>query len=487
MSLIPGIRAIRTAGRHQNVPEYSTDVNFIVGAADRGDVNEVFAGNAESIYRRYGAGDLVNFVHRANLNGANNFRVVRVLGASPIRASKAVTKSAAETGKLTAKDVGTYGNSLDFKLVSHITGELVLYVRYKGTLLPNGIIGGIKDGDTLKSKLENHPVLSNWIYYAKTNNNLPDEVTSWTLLTSGSNGGTLANSDVIGSYDSTTGARTGLQLALTEQSWSNIAAASFEGDAAVNAALVTVCSGRGRGRTIITHTEALSDAQIKTAADAIDAPDGCAAMYAGWYESYTQPGVFVSPVAALIGILSRNEVFESPSNQAIMDAVALKSEKDTAQIDDFLNHKVNVVARGFTRETGTHIKTFHSLSLTSDTDITEIQYRGVYDQIANELNSAVQFSVSKPNTSLLRDMVQDAAELVKTRCMNSRSRWATSIVEDMWVQCNDQNNQEADKKAKRLFLDWAIKPIDAAHYINVRGTITSGGVNFERQLSEVIV
>jgi hypothetical protein len=483
--IVPNVYDSRRAGMPQVSFDFTPDVNFVVGKSTRGPIDEVFVGSPDSIYRTFGEGDLPAYVQRANLNGASKFKVVRVLGANPVKATKQFLETATPVGSLTAKDYGAYGNDITVKWIENVTDERTLYVRYKGKQI--AIVSGMTDGTSIVAKIADHPVLQNWLVYTKATNALPDESADWVALASGSDGSSITNSDVVGEYDSTTGARTGLQLAVITDGWSNLGVATLEGDATVNAGMITVCSQRGYGKAILTHDSSLTDAQIKSAADAIDAPGGCASFWAGWYQSYTQTtGTYVSPTAAIMGILCRVEVFESPSNQVILDALAVKRKYDDLQIEDLLLHKVNVVTYDIYSPSSAGIRTFHSLNASTDANIDEIQVKGTYDKLNNDIRRSIRFAISKPNTSILRGMVQNAADLVRTNAMKYKSVYADSMVENMWVKCDDTNNTEEDIKSKRIILDWAFQPIGAAHFVYNRSAVTSDGIETQQILEDVI-
>lgn len=483
MQIVPGLYDLRIQGRPRVSFDTVTDVSFIVGYSTRGPLNEVVVGTPETIMRTFGGGDLVQFVYRAYLNGAKKFKCVRILGASPVKATKAFLATATEVGTVTAKHYGAYGNDIDVQFKTIVANTRTMYVYYKDELV--GTVAGLTDGDSIIAKLAAHPVLSEWIVYTKTTNGLPDANENPVALLTGSDGSTIINTDVIGEYDADTGARTGAQLAVVTDGWMNLASATLEGDAAINAALITICETRGVGKCVLTNLEAATDTEIKTAADALNSTNGRASFWTGWYESYSAPDDYVSPVAAIIGILCRNDLIVSPGNNYIYDAVALKKDYDYSQIEDFLGHKVNVVAKGEGDSDNHYIHTYHSMNLTTDTSLTEIQITAVYDKINSDIKKNTLFAVSKPNTPLLRDMILEALKMVKHQCLTQKTSWGIGIVKDMWVQCDDQNNTDADQDAGILNFDWAIKPIGAAHYIQNRSQVTREGIN-DAILSDVI-
>jgi hypothetical protein len=483
MQIVPGLYTQRIAGKPRVTFDTVTDVNFIVGSADRGPIDEVTVGTMESIMRTFGDGELVQFVYRAYLNGAKKFKVVRVLGASPVKATKVFLATAVEVGTVTAKHYGAYGNDIDIQFKTIVANTRTMYVYYKDSLV--GIVSGLTDGDSIVAAIAAHPVLSEWVVYTKTTNALPDANDSPVALSTGSDGSAIVNTDVIGTYDADTGSRTGAQLAVVTDGWMNLASATLEGDAAINAALITICETRGVGKCVLTNLEAATDTEIKSAADALTSANGRAAFWTGWYESYTAPDDYVSPVAALIGIYCRNDVIVSPGNNYINDALSVKKDYDYAQVEDFLLHKINVVAKGEGDSDNHFIHTYHSMNLTTDTSLTEIQITAVYDKINSDIKKNTLFAISKPNTPVLRDMVQEALKLVKHSCLTQKTSWGDGIVKDMWVQCDDSNNPAADQDASILNFDWAIQPIGAAHYVINRSQVTREGIK-DTVLTDVI-
>jgi len=481
--IVPGLYDLRIQGKPRVAFDTVTDVSFIVGKSTRGPLDTVVVGTPETILRMFGEGDLAEFVYRASLNGAKKFKCVRVLGASPAKGTHVVKAGETTVGTINAKYFGAYGNDISYQFKTIVANTRTLYVKYKTQLI--GTISGLTDGDDIANFIADHPVLSEWIEYVKTTDALPDADVAYVSLASGSDGAAITNTDVIGTYDADTGVRTGAQLALVTDGWMTLASATLEGDSSINAALITICETRGVGKCVLTHLESATDTEIKAAADALNSTNGRASFWAGWYESYTKPDDYVSPVAAIVGIICKNEIIVSPGNNYIEDAIGVKKDFDYTQIEDFLLHKVNVVAKGDGNNNNKFIHTYHSMNLTTDTNLTEIQFTAVYDKINMDIKKNTLFAVSKPNTPVLRDMVSEALKLVKHSCLTTKTSWGDGIVKDMWIQCDDQNNTDADQSAGILNFDWAIQPIGAAHYVQNRSQVTREGIN-DTILSDVI-
>ncbi len=484
----PHVEDVLTQGG-TSVQNVNTNVNFVVGKSYRGPDEEIFVGSPETIYRRFGGGDLVNFIKRASLNGGQHFKVVRVVGSGAAKASLTVQNDTTDVGTFQAKDKGAYGNSLKVKIVAGgISSTITIWVEYKGYTL--GAAENCSTGNDIQEKIADNSQLSNFIQYTPITQALPDNQ-DYTSLATGSDGAEVTNTEIVGSYNSTTGARTGLQLSVVDNEWHNIATATLEGDATINAALHTVCKSRGdigKGKAIVTCLGSAAISDIKTAVNALISSDFRLTFWAGWYKSIVDPDNYVSPVAAVMGIISKMPVFESCSNIKIEDAIEVKSKYDGDQIDELLGVKCNVVTNAV--DDGLPgIKTHHSFLCTTDTRLTEVQHVSVLDYINQKMRSAILPYVSRPNrtksgTIRLRDVLMGIGTNIKYNVLNESTPWGPGVVDDMYVQCDDVNNPP-ELQSNTLLFDWGAKFIGAAHYIKNRITVTDGEL-FVSTLDEVI-
>ncbi len=480
--IIPGVYdVLQRVGKASNA--VNVNVNFVIGKADAGPDNEIVVGGLNTILSTFISGDICDFVRRAAMNGATNFKCVRVVGDSALEASKAINASGSPVGTLTAKYKGSYGNNLSFIIGDgSLSGTMKLTFRYKTHTL--GYVDNVSSGVNLKNSLAEHPVLKSWVTYTNTTETLPDEVTSWTSFTSGSDGSAVTNTDIVGTYNSTTGARTGLQIAITDNDWHNIATASLEGDSTVNAAMKLVCDSRGqigKGKAICTHEVDDTITEIKSAASTLkDASYRCC-YWTGWYKSMVDPDTYVSPAAAVMGLISSVPVFESCGNLPLKDVVGVYNEYDKPQIEDLLSSLVNVVTKSI--DSGSNVKTYHSLLNTTHSDITEIYECGVLDYCAERMRDVIDDYASRPNklkTSRghrLMDMLQAAGNRVMKSFLSQPNSWGQGIIDDGYVICDDTNNTSETAANKQLIFQWAVRPINAAHYIVNKITVTNGDLS----------
>lgn len=462
--IIPGVYDIRRRGGIYIPPEPPTKINFVVGTAKRGTLNKVIIGTFDTIANKVESGDIYDFCYRAYLNGANNFHVVVVKGANAVKASKSFKKTSTDVITITAANEGTWGNSLSVKISEDIIGTRTYHFKYGTNLI--GSVLAVSSNDALVEALANDALLSEFVTATKLTADLPDTTTDFVSLANGADGSAVTNSDIIGTYDSTTGTRTGLQLAIVDPDWFNIATASLEGNAAINAAMIPICENRNYGKALLTHLINATDDEIKTAAEALNSTNGRASYWAGYYESYTKLNNYVSPIAAVMGILCKNEVFVSPSNNYITDALSLKKAWDDAQIEIFLLKKINVIGKGIRDANGRSIKTIHSFNKTTDPDLTEIQYTSTYDAINRRMREALSWAISKPNTSELQRQLQGSMELIQHWALNEPTSWGNGIIKDMWVKVTEAPSPDT------LYCDWGVLFIGAAHYIINRSTVS---------------
>jgi hypothetical protein len=480
--VIPGVYDVlqKTVKANGSV---QTNVNFIVGSADSGPIDEVVIGGVNTILNTYLSGDICDFVRRAALNGATNFKCVRVLAGSPLEASCEIDASASGVGTLKAKYKGAYGNSISFQIEDgSIDSTKKFTFRYKTHTL--GYIDNATDGESIVSLLEDHPVLKNWVTYTNTTETLPDNVDTWTSFANGTDGNTITNTEIVGTYNSATGARTGLQLAVTDTNWHNIATATLEGDDTVNAGLIAVCETRGqigKGKAFCTHDSSDSVSTIKSSAVALKNSSYRHSYWTGWYKSSVDPDTYVSPVAGVMGIVSSVPVFESCGNLPLKDVVSFSNEYDRAQIEDLLGSLVNVATKSI--DGGSANKTYHSLLNTTHTDITEIQEVGTLDYCAEKMVQVISNMASRPNKLRtargvrLIDKLQATGNRVMSMFLRQETKWGPGIIDGGFVICDDTNNTSETAEAKQLIFEWAIRFINAAHYINNKITVTNGDLS----------
>jgi hypothetical protein len=462
--IIPGVYDIRRKGGVYIPPEPPTKVNFVTGTAKRGTLNKVIIGTFDTIANKVESGDIYDFCYRAYLNGANNFHVVVVKGANAAKASKTFKKTDTDAITITAANEGAWGNDLSVKISEDITGTRTYHFKYGTNLI--GSVLAVQSNDALVEALGNDATLSEYVVATKLTADLPDTTENYVSLAGGADGDAVTNTNIIGTYNPTTGVRTGLQLAIVDPDWFNIATATLEGDASINAAMITICENRNYGKALLTHLIGATDDEIKTAAEALNSPNGRASYWAGYYESYAKKGSYVSPIAAVMGILCKNEVFVSPSNNYITDALSLKKAWDDSQIESFLLRKINVVGKGIRDASGRVIKTIHSYNKTTDPDLIEVQYTATYDAINRRMRDAISWAISKPNTAELQRQLQGSMELVQHWALNEPTSWGNGIIKDMWVKVTEASLPDT------LYCDWGVLFIGAAHYIINRSTVS---------------
>jgi hypothetical protein len=480
--IIPGVYDIdQKVGSYS--PNVTSNVNFLVGSAQWGPTNEVVSGGINTILRTFQDGDICNFVRRMVKNAGSDlsFRVVRVLGSGSAKSTLDVEASEATVGTFNAKYYGANGDNIYLKIeTGSLDSTKKISVKYKTYVL--GYVDNVEDGAGLKSALEDSPNLSDYVEYVNTTETLPENM-DWTALASGANGSSIANTDIVGTYDAGTGVRTGMQLAVTGLDWHNIATCTLEGDATINTGMKTVCNARGqvgKGKAFCTHEKTDTISTIKSAMSSLKDATYRVAYFAGWIYSDVDSD-YVSSVASMMGWVCSLPIFESCGNRKLQDATAVYNEYDRAQVEELIAAGANVVTKDI--DSGSSIKSYHSQLLTSHTDVTEIQDVAVKDYANEKIRTMLEEFVSRPNkirTSVgnrLIDKLQRHGNHIMNQLLSEPSVWGNGVIDDGFVICDDTNNTSETAAAKQLIFDWGIRFISAAHYIVNRITATSGDLS----------
>jgi hypothetical protein len=384
--------------------------------------------------------------------GANDFYVVRVGGASIASAAKTLQDSTpVDSVIITAKTPGTWGNSI-YVAVAAGTQEntFKLVVTY-------GTQQEVFDNLTLNNVAAQ--VGSQFITVAKAAGAaaIPANISSTPLL-GGDDGATAEDADYVGTIDEN-GNRSGLKVLDTVRCAIVIAAGQYS--TTIRNALLTHCANTvidfGLRMAILNTNRGVTPTQAVAETAAMDSMRGILAY--PWVELTDQPGDLVAPDGVYAGRLSVLTASQSPSNKQITGINAVERFLADAELKALTSARLSPISliegRGFRIRNG--------VTLASDSAWSQTNIRRQFDKLGMEIYSATQWAISEPNTSKLREAIAAQIDNYLTLCKQQGE-----IYDFLPTICDDTNNTAESIQARILNTQIRVRPLYAADFIDHR-------------------
>lgn len=383
--------------------------------------------------------------------GANDFYVVRVGGASIASAAKTLQDSTpANALVITAQSPGSWGNNIAIAVATGTLADTFKLIITYGTQQENF------DNLTLDNLDQ---VVSQFVTVAKVEGaaNIPANITS-TPLTGGDDGAVTEDTDYVGTIDAN-GNRSGLKVLETVNCAIVICAQQYS--TTIRNALLAHCSNMaiemGLRIAILNTNKGVSPSQAVTETADLDSMRGVLAY--PWVELTEQTGEMVAPDGIYAGRLALLAAYQSPSNKSIIGINQLERFLADAEIKALTQARISPISliegRGFRIRNG--------VTLASDSAWAQINIRRQFDKLEMEIYNATQWAISEPNTPKLREAV--AAQIDNYLALRKSQG---EIYDFKPTVCDDSNNTAESIQARILNVLIRVRPIYAADYIDHR-------------------
>ena len=174
------------------------------------------------------------------------------------------------------------------------------------------------------------------------------------------------------------------------------------------------------------------------------------------------PAGFVAGVIA--GTDNRNGVHKAPANEAVLgvsELVTSVSDKEQAA----LNVKgINIIRH----RPGAGIRIWGARTVAADALWNYVNVRRLFLFIERSVRDSVNWAVFQPNNNQTRSDLKNSIAAFLFRCYNEGMLDGDSWQDAFTVQCDKENNPEADIRAGLLTVDVQIRPVFPAEFVRIR-------------------
>lgn len=427
----------------------------VVGTFSRGPVNEpVLIGSLDQLISTFGEyrTGLTGYLSMlgAMAQGANDFYVVRVGGASIASASKTLQDSVpANSVVVTAKTPGSWGNDITVAVASGTTGGTFKLIITYGTQQ--------ETFDNLTIANVAAQVVSQFVTAAAVGATIPANIAA-TPLVGGDDGAVTVDDNYVGTIDGS-GNRSGLKVMDTVRCAIVICAQQYS--ATIRNALLTHCANMpiefGLRMAILNTNKGLTPTQALAETAAMDSMRGI--LTYPWVELSDLAGDLVAPDGVYAGRLSVLAAKDSPSNKQITGINKTERFLADSELKALTQARISPISlvegRGFRVRNG--------VTLSNDSAWAQTNIRRQFDKLEMEIFAATQWAISEANTPKLRQAVADQIDNYLTL-----QKMQGEIDDFKATICDDTNNTPETIQARILNTTIRVRPLYAADYIDHR-------------------
>lgn len=381
--------------------------------------------------------------------GANDFYVVRVGGASIASAAKTLQDSTpANSLVISAQSPGSWGNDIKVAIATGTKENTFKLIVTYGTKQESF------DNLTLSSLQQ---VVSQFVTVSKAEGaaSIPANITS-TPLTGGDDGAVTEDADYVGTIDAN-GNRSGLKILETVRCAIAICAQQYS--TTIRNALLAHCANMaiemGWRMTVLNTSKGLSPTQAVAETSAMDNMRGI--LTYPWVELTEQAGELVAPDGIYAGRLSLLAASQSPSNKVITGINRLERFLADPEIKALTEARISPISliegRGFRIRNG--------VTLASDPAWAQTNIRRQFDKLGMEIYGATQWAISEPNTPKLWEAI--AAQVDNYLALKKSQG---EIFDFLPTICDESNNPPESVQARILNVRIRVRPVYAADYID---------------------
>jgi len=451
--IVPRVEIIEVDSTPSTPSGVSLSTIGVVGTFEKGPLNQITTiGSFPKLVEIFGGynKDLTGYksVLAAMTQGANDFRIVRIGGATIKEASLKLKDSAdSDVVEIKALTPGTWGNAVKVAVVAGSAADTFKLIVVYGTKTEEFDDLTLANISTIKSK---------YITAAKEAEaaTLPKNIAA-TPLVGGDNGAETQDTDYVGSVID--GKRTGLKLLETARV-PIVLCAQQHSDTIRNALIahaanMTVAYGL---RIPILNFPQGTDPDAAAALMAnIDSKRGVLAY--PWNEHFEMPGEFIASDGFYAGRLAALNSNQSPSNKKIEGIISQDIDFDDADI------KVLTLARisPITPEPNRGFRIKNGVSISSEPSWNQTNIRRVFDEVEMEVYDSTQWVKSENNTPENRDALATQIDLILENKKKQRK-----IYDYKPTVCDDTNNTPETIAARILNTRIRVRPTFAADFVD---------------------
>jgi hypothetical protein len=178
----------------------------------------------------------------------------------------------------------------------------------------------------------------------------------------------------------------------------------------------------------------------------------------------TPPAGFIAGVIAGTDSKAGGGVHKAPANEPVLgisELVTSVSDREQAA----LNVKgINIVRH----RPGAGIRVWGARTIASDALWNYVNVRRLFLFVERSVRDSVNWAVFQPNNDSTRGSLRDSIAGFLFRLYNMGMLDGTSWQDAFTVQCDRENNPEADIRAGMLTVDVQIRPVFPAEFIRIR-------------------
>lgn len=470
--IVPGMQVDESDVGTRSTNQLSLAAIGIVGTFERGPVNVPTTVGDDTQYRKIFGNDGdysgPKTVAGAFVNGANDLRIVRIVGEGAEAAELALKDgTSADSIVVRAASVGEWGNKLVATVEVNQDGKSV-----------NILVTDGDSADVFKEiTLDKLPLKKNLAVLSKAEGAaaLPSDIES-AALAGGSDGAEVKDADYIGEI-SPSGKRSGLKALEPIQVGIGICAQQYSEQ--IHAALISWAQScnleEGLRIPILSSKPGLGvdEATMQTVKLAPDNGRGIFAYPWVTPEESTDDEYFVAPDGYYAGRLAALNPCQSPSNKQILGIRQTENNYTYAEVKVLTQARISPITlvpnRGFRIRNG--------VTMSSDTAWGQINIRRQQDKMEMELYDGLQWAISENHDEKLWRLItmQADAYLMTQQNLGFINGYLPTL-------CNKETNPDENIIARILTFIIRWKPLYAADYIIMRmkrelpsATDSSGG------------
>lgn len=453
--IVPGMQVDESDVGTRSTNQLSLAAIGIVGTFEKGPVNTPTTVGDDTQYKKIfgNDGDYTGpkTVAGCFANGANDLRIVRIVGTGA-KEAELVLKDGAETtaGSILVKaiSVGSWGNKLMATVEANGDSVNIL----------------VTDGDSVdifkNITLDKLPIKKNLVVLTKVEEatKLPVKLEA-TALAGGTDGATITDTDYIGEVTAG-GKRTGLKALEPVQVGIGICAQQYS--EAIHLALISWaqnCDLEDGLRIPILSSKPGVGVDAAVVQTVKLAPDNGRGIFAyPWVtpETVADDDDLVAPDGYYAGRLSVLNPCQSPSNKPIYGIRKTENDYTYAEVKELTQARISPITlvpnRGFRIRNG--------VTLSSDTAWGQINIRRQQDKMEMELYEGLQWAISENHDSKLWKLIttQVDAYLMTQQQLGFISGYLPTI-------CNHETNPDENIIARILTFIVRWKPLYAADFL----------------------
>jgi hypothetical protein len=204
---------------------------------------------------------------------------------------------------------------------------------------------------------------------------------------------------------------------------------------------------------------------------------GHGAVYAPWLivdnplsVSSKDKYVIASPAGHVAGVIAGTDtragggVHKAPANEPVLGVAEL-----VTSVSDREQAALNVKGINIIRHrAGAGIRIWGARTIAADALWNYVNVRRLFLFIERSVRDSVNWAVFQPNTNQTRSNLKNSIAAFLFRCYNMGMLDGDSWSDSFTVQCDKENNPEADIRAGLLTVDVSIRPVFPAEFVRIR-------------------